>query len=245
MKHKLTFIFISLMTLFMSLNISAKANTADEILKQMVSSYGGTEALEKLNTPYQQIWHLNATARNAQGNDLRSIDLPEKLQIELSYPNSSETRILFGNQGLKIYNDTKQVKAEGPGLDAMRLQRMRLYNPLLLEEKASEIKVSEAGGRYILTLSEQGLTTDYHVNKQSHLIEIVVGTLQMGGMPMQFRTEYHDFKMEAGVILPHREIKYAGNVNTAVLTLLATHFTDDVEERTQLDSISTPKQAYN
>ncbi len=245
MKHKLTLIFISLMALFISLNLSAKENSANEILEQMISSYGGAEALEKLNTPYQQIWHLDATAKNKQGNDLRNIELPEKLQVKLTYPDSSETRILFGDQGLKIYNETKQVKAEGPGLDAMRLQRMRLYNPLLLKERAKNITVSENGGRYVLTLTEQGLTTDYHVNKNSHLIEIVIGTLQMGGMSMQFRTEYHDFKMEASVIMPHREVKYAGSVNTAELTLLATQFTDDVEELTQLDAIATPKQAYN
>jgi len=229
MKHKLTLVFISLLTLCMSSNLSAKTNTVDKVLEQMVSSYGGVDALEKLNTPYQQIWHLNAVARNAQGNDLRSIALPEKLQIELTYPNSSETRILFGDQGLKIYNDTKQVRAEGPGLAAMRLQRMRLYSPLMLQERAADITLSEKDGRYRLTLTENGLVTDYHVNKKTHLIEIVIGTLKMSGMAMQFRTEYHDYKMENGVMLPHREIKYAGNVNTAVLTLLATHFADTEE----------------
>lgn len=65
---------------------------------------------------------------------------------------------------------------------------------------------------------------EYFVNKKTHLIDIVVGTLQMGGASMQFKTEYHDYKMEKGVMLPHREIKYAGNVNTAVLTLLETSF---------------------
>ena len=51
MKHKLALIVISLMALFMSSNPSAKTNTADEVLEQMISSYGGAEALEKLNTP--------------------------------------------------------------------------------------------------------------------------------------------------------------------------------------------------
>lgn len=226
MKQKLALIFISLMALLMSSNLSAKTTTADQILEQMISSYGGADALEKLNTPYQQIWHLNAVARNKQGNDLRSIALPEKLQVELTYPDSSETRILFGDQGLKIYNDTKQVRAEGPGLDAMRLQRMRLYNPLMLKERAANITLSEKDGRYRLTLAENGLATDYYVNKKTHLIEIVIGTLKMNSMSMQFRTEYQDYKMEDGVMLPHREIKYAGNVNTAVLTLLATRFAD-------------------
>jgi len=224
MKRQLTLIIVSLITLFMSLNVSAEVDTADNILEQMISSYGGAKALKKLNAPYQQIWHLNATARNKQGNDLRNIELPEKLQVKLTYPDSSETRILFGDQGLKIYNETKQVKAEGPGLDAMRLQRMRLYNPLLLKERAKNIAVSENANHYVLTLTEQGLTTDYYVNKNSHLIEIVIGTLQMRGMSMQFRTEYHDFKKEADVVMPHREIKYAGNVNTATLKLLATRF---------------------
>jgi len=230
MKHKHALALFSLITLLVSLNLSANTNTADEILEQMISSYGGAESLEKLNKPYKQIWHLNAVAKNAQGNDLRSIDLPDKLKVELTYPNSSETRILFGDQGLKIYNDTKQVKAEGPGLDAMRLQRMRLYNPLMLKERATKLKLSEKNGRYCLSLNENGLVTDYHVNKETHLIDIVIGTLQMGGMTMQFRTEYHDYKMEEGVMLPHREIKYAGNVNTAILTLLATRFSNGTDK---------------
>ncbi len=227
MKHKLALVYISLITLFISLNLSANSSSADTVVKQMISSYGGAEALEKLNNPYQQIWRLNAIAKNTQGNDLRNIALPEKLQVELTYPDSSETRILFGDHGLKIYNDTRQVKAEGPMLDSMRLQRMRLYSPLMLQERIANITLSEKDGRYCLTLKENGLVTDYHVNKKTHLIEMVIGTLQMGGMTMQFRTEYHDYKAKEGVMLPHREIKYAGNVNTAVLTLLATRFVDD------------------
>jgi len=230
MKHKFRLIYISLVTLFVSLNLSANTNPVEKIVAQMISSYGGAEALEKLNNPYQQIWRLNAIARNTQGNDLRSIALPEKLQVELTYPDSSETRILIGDQGLKIYDDTKQVKAEGPMLDSMRLQRMRLYNPLILQEQIASITLSEKNGRYCLTLSESGLVTNYHVNKKTHLIEVVIGTLQMGGMTMQFRTEYNDYKASDGVMLPHQEVKYAGNVNTAVLTLLATHFTEESDD---------------
>ena len=230
MKHKLALIYISLITLLLSLNLSANTTSADKVVQQMISSYGGTEALEKLNNPYQQIWRLNAIAKNTHGNDLRNIALPEKLQVELTYPDSSETRILFGDQGLKIYNDTKQVRAEGPMLDSMRLQRMRLYNPLMLQERVANITLSEKEGRYCLTLKENGLVTDYHVNKETHLIEVVIGTLQMGGMTMQFRTEYNDYKAKEGVMLPHQEIKYAGSVNTAILTLLATRFINDSDD---------------
>jgi len=247
MKHKLTLVYISLITLLLvSLNLSANTLSADKILEQMVSSYGGAEALKKLNSPYQQIWHLNAVARNAQGNDLRNIALPDKLKVKLTYPGSSETRILFGDQGLKIYNDTKQVKAEGPMLDAMRLQRMRLYNPLMLQERAANIALSERNGRYCLTLNEHGLVMDYHVNKETYLIETVVGTLKMRGMSMQFRTKYNDYRMEQGVMLAHQEIKYAGNVNTAVLTLLATRFLDDSNEVQKIveSNLASEKNQY-
>ncbi len=225
MKQPFVLIGISLAALLASFSLSARTAPADEIIQRMISSYGGTEALEKLNHPYQQIWRLDAIAKNTRGNDLRSIALPEQLQVELTYPDSSETRILFGDQGLKIYNRTKQVKAEGPMLDAMRLQRMRLYHPLMLQERLAHIRLSETEGHYRLTLKERGLVTDYYVDKERYLIETVVGRLQIAGAAMQFRTEYSDYRRHEGVMLAHREIKYAGSVNTAVLTLLATRFT--------------------
>jgi len=221
MKHKLNLLLFYLIILLTPLNIYANTN---ELLDQMISSYGGAKTLEKLNRPYKQIWQLNAVSRHAQGNDTRHIELPEKLEVELTYPNNSETRILVGDQGLKIYDKTRKEEAKGPALDAMRLQRMRLYSPLMLKNKIANIKLSEKNNYYCLTLTEGDLIAEYFVNKQTHMIDIVIGTLQMGEMKMQFKTEYHDYKMEDGVMLPHREIKYAGNVNTAVLTLQETSF---------------------
>ncbi|MEJ2691917.1 MAG: hypothetical protein P8166_02400 [Candidatus Thiodiazotropha sp.] len=224
MKHKITLLLFSLAILLTSLNTSAGTNSANDLLDQMISSYGGAKTLEKLNRPYNQVWQLDAVSRNAKGNDKRYIALPDVLKVELTYPHNSETRILEGDQGVKIYDKTKHVDAKGPALDAMRLQRMRLYNPLLLKQRAANIKLSEKDGHYCLTLSEGGLIAEYFVNKQTNLIDTVIGTLQMGGRKMQFRTEYQDYKMEDGVMLPHREVKYAGSVNTAVLTLVETSF---------------------
>ena len=227
MKHKITLLLFSLAILLTSLNTSASTDSANDLIDQMISSYGGAKTLEKLNKPYKQVWQLNAVSRNAKGNDTRYIALPNKLKVELTYPNNSETRILDGNQGIKIYDKSKHVEAKGPALDAMRLQRMRLYSPLLLKNRVADIKLSDKNDHYCLTLSEGGLIAEYFVNKQTNLIDTVIGTLQMGGKKMQFRTEYQDYKMEEGVMLPHQEIKYAGNVNTAVLTLLETSFNAD------------------
>jgi len=224
MKHKITLLLFSLTILLTSLNSSAGADSANDLLSQMISSYGGAKTLEKLNRPYKQVWQLNAVSRNAHGNDTRYIELPDKLKVELTYPHNSEIRILDGDHGSKIYDKTKHVEAKGPALDAMYLQRMRLYSPLLLKDRVANIKLSEKNDHYCLTLTEGGLIAEYFVNKQTHMIDTVIGTLQMGVKKMQFRTEYGDYKMEHGVMLPHQEIKYAGNVNTAVLTLLETSF---------------------
>jgi len=196
-----------------------------QVLKQMVEHYGGQAALEKLNAPYRQQWDLIAMTSKEKGTDQRTISLPQMLTIELTYPSKSEKRILDGDKGEKIYNKTQHVMARGPGLMAMKLQRMRLYNPLLLQRRVAEISVTEeSNGYYRLTLHEGGLTTDYYVNRQTLLIDKVTGTLTMNGASMTFLTEYHDYKAVEGVMLPHKEIKFAGNINTAVLTLRETHF---------------------
>ncbi|MCF6282977.1 MAG: hypothetical protein L3J28_12375 [Candidatus Polarisedimenticolaceae bacterium] len=211
--------------LLSSAPISAEP-TITEILDQMIASYGGTEALAKLNKPYEQEWALTAIARNnEQGSDHRTIDLPNRLKIELTYPSKSETRILDGAKGEKIYDKTNHREAKGPGLDAMRLQRMRLYNPLLLKQHAAEIQADfQVEGYYRLGLREDNIVTIYFVNRESLLIDKVKGTLNMGGISMSFLTLYRDYKAVDGVMMAHREVKFAGQVNTAELTLISTRF---------------------
>jgi hypothetical protein len=47
----------------------------------------------------------------------------------------------------------------------------------------------------------------------------VVGTLSVNGATMQFVTEYSEFSMVDGVLVHHRENKFVGGMNTAVLRL--------------------------
>ncbi len=211
--------------LLTSIPVSANPSTA-EILDKMVASYGGAAALEKLNAPYKQEWALTAIARNNEkGSDHRTIDLPNKLKIELTYPSKSETRILDGAKGVKIYDQKNRRQATGPGLDAMRLQRMRLYNPLLLKQRQAEIQINfQDKDYYLLGLREENIFTLYYVNRKSLLIDKVKGTLSMGGMSMSFLTQYSDYKKVEGVMMAHKEVKFAGKVNTAELRLINTQF---------------------
>ena len=47
----------------------------------------------------------------------------------------------------------------------------------------------------------------------------VVGTLSINGATMQFVTEYSEFANVDGVLIPHRENKFVGGMNTAILRL--------------------------
>ncbi len=193
------------------------------ILDRMVEVYGGGEALSKAAS-YIQKWRVVRAADGVEGSDYRRVTLPDRLYIELRYPDRSETRILEGEVGIKIYNGSGKRQVSGPMLDAMKAQLMRLYTPLQLKEFSDDIRVEHKEGEYILTLVKGGVECDYHVDPKNFHIVKTVGRLKMGPQTMQFATLYKDFSKVDGVLMPHTEIKYAGDVNTATNRLLSTRY---------------------
>jgi hypothetical protein len=166
-----------------------------------------------------QEWDLLALTRNQQGSDKRSVRLPEQLKVELTYPNKQETRVLNGDAGYAIFDDRAPAAASAMQTSAMRLQLMRLYSPLTLRDKRDALELSPGDGYLTLTLREHGLQADYVVSSDSWHIVKVVGQLSVNGAAMQFVTEYSEFSMVDGVLVHHRENKYVGGMNTAVLRL--------------------------
>ena len=112
----------------------------------------------------------------------------------------------------------------------MRLQLMRLYSPLVLQEKRNLMSVTQEDGFCALSLVENGLRVDYLVNQETWIIEKVVGTMMVNGSQMRFRTEYSDFSFRDGVLVHGKENKFAGGVNTAVLTLRNITLNADLED---------------
>ena len=210
---------ILIITLMMfSPGLVAEALDRDTVLDRLVASYGGEENLRKLDSVVQE-WDMVALMSKRHGTDVRSIHAPEQLRVELSYPDRSETRILDGEDGWVVFRESGPVKATPPQRDAMRLQLMRLYSPLVLRENSEAVTLVNEGDYCALSLVEHGVQADYLVNKETWRIEKVAGNLTMGGRPMQFLTEYSEFEFVDGVLVHQRENKYAGEVNTAVLQL--------------------------
>lgn len=206
---------------FYAIPTSAENIKIEHLLDKMIKAYGGEANLKKLYT-YKQTWKLHSVVSDEDGFDNRSVALPDKLRVELSYFTHNEHRILNKENGLKIHNRATKEKVKSPALDAMKLQRMRLYHPLLLKNRKANSSVITNDDFHVISLTENNLLTNYYINPTTFMIDIVIGHLNAGGMSMEFKTLYSDFRKIDGVVLPHQEKKFAGATNTAVLNLKKT-----------------------
>jgi len=212
---RLALIFLSLT--FSSI-VYSQALDLDTVLERIIHSYGGEENLRQLDSQIQE-WDVVALMSNRHGTDVRAVRAPDQLRVDLTYPGKSETRIVDGEKGYVIYDGAPAKMAVQPQRDAMRLQLMRLYSPLVLRGKLDSLSLTVEGDSCALTLLEHGVRVDYMVNTDNWRIEKVVGSQAIKGTVFQFLTEYSKFAFRDGVLMHERENKYAGGVNTAVLQL--------------------------
>ena len=198
--------------------VNAGTESLTNALDHMIAAYGGEANLRKLDSMVQE-WDLLALTRNQQGTDKRSIHLPAQLKVELTYPDKLETRILDGNAGYAIFDDREPAAASDMQRSAMQLQLMRFYTPLTLRDRIDALSLSNGDGYLALTLREDGLQAEYFVDTETWHIVKVIGTMTINGATMRFVTEYSEFQYVEGVLIHHRENKFVGRMNTAVLRL--------------------------
>ena len=200
------------------------------VLDQLVQSYGGENNLRKIDSMIQE-WDLTALMGNRQGTNTRGVRIPDQLRLELSYPQKSETQILNGDTAYVILKGAAPKKVSGLRRDAMQLQLMRLYSPLILRNKIDSLNLIEQEGMLALTLTEKGVQAHYMINRENWHIEKVAATLEMNGKEIQFLTEYSDFTVIEGVLVHQKENKFAKGVNTAVLKLRQITFDASFEDK--------------
>lgn len=210
------------MTLFFFGVANAKELDKRLIINEMISSYGGEEKLLQLLS-YKQTWNIEFMTSDSSGFDHREIKMPDYLRTEIVYPERTEVRILSKDSAKKIFSG-KITPIKGPMINAVKLQLMRIYNPLVLKSKLNNLSVSQNSKQYIFELENGDMKVEYIVSKRTLFIEKTIGRLQMGPRKMQFITKYDDYKSLNGVMLPHKETKFVGSMNTAVMILKKTDF---------------------
>lgn len=213
----------SRIALFFVLSIASsmacsQSHDMDAVMGRVIAAYGGEANLRKLQSQVQK-WDMLAVRSHRPGTDVRTIRAPDQLKVELTYPDKTETRIFDREESYVRFSGRPIKAAVDAQRDAMRLQLMRLYSPLLLRDKLDALTMTMDNGYYILSLFEHGVSVDYVVNAETWRIEKVIGTLPIMGSTMQFLTEYSDFTMRDGVLIHQQEKKYAGGHNTALLQL--------------------------
>lgn len=212
-----SYVFKSFLLVALSFSIfsCSSGGGASGVVNSMIEAYGGEENLKQLNS-YSQLWVMDALAKQDTGNDVRYIVQPERLRVELFYSKSSaEQRIINGNKGFNSMQGGSKNEAKGPQLSAMKIQRARMYTALTLKLKIESLTHRQEEGYNILSLKEGEITTNYYVNVETNLIDKVVGSMSMGGRNMEFVTEYSDYKEVKGVMIAHKENKFAMGMNTA------------------------------
>jgi len=207
-----------------------RASDVQTVLDQLINTYGGEKNLRRMDSMVQE-WDMTALMGNRQGTDTRYIRAPDQLRVELNYPMKSETRVLNSETAFVLFEGTEPQEVSGMQRDAMRLQLMRLYSPLMLRNKIESVSLTEEGGLLALSLVENGLHVHYMINTENWHIEKVAGSLLMNGNEIQFLTEYSDFKVIEGILVHQKENKFAGGMNTAVLQLRKITFDASIEDR--------------
>lgn len=218
-----TYLILFLALLLSPLSTQARDTELEAVLDQLVDNYGGVENLRKMDNMVQS-WDMVALMGNRHGTDTRSVSVPGRLRAELDYGDRSETRILNHGEGYYEFSGKAPVAVSGIQRDAMQLQLMRLYSPLVLRNKIDSLTRVEHGELLALSLTEQGVKVHYLVNTQNWRIEKAAGVLTVNGHEVQFLTEYSDFETIDGVLMHRKENKFASGVNTAVLQLREVKF---------------------
>ena len=212
------FLVAASLLFFVSVTTHAESLDIDALLDRLIRAYGGEANLHKLDSQVQ-LWDFVALTSKRHGTDVRALEAPDKLRVQLIYPDKREVRIINGSASFASFGGEPEAAVGRPQSDAMRLQLMRLYSPLVLREKRDALSLEVEGGNYVLTLFEHGVRVDYLVNSKTWRIEKVVGGLAIKGQEFRFVTEYSDFAFRDGVLVHQKENKFAGATNTAILQL--------------------------
>lgn len=195
-----------------------KTNDAqvETIVSAIIDAYGGEKALRSIRG-YRMKGEQLAVQSHATIRVDRWFGRPDRLRLDLSYPDHHEIRFTDGERGWAGSSASNVRPANPLKLQAMRLQTARLDPPLRLLERLDEVdrRAPDGEGRIVLRLPiDSDMYIDYHIDPKTHRVERM--SMWMPGPPeMVFAADYEQFHEIEGVLIPFREMTYAGSTVTS------------------------------
>jgi hypothetical protein len=185
------------------------------VIAGVVDAYGGEKAMRAVNG-----FHASGDQWAAQLDQPihaeRWFARPDRLRLDLAYPDHHEIRLTHGTDGWSGSSPDHLTPANPMKLQAMRLQTARLDIPLRLLELHDKVEArgNDSSDRIVLRLPvDSALYIEYHVDPKTYYITKV--TTGMTSPEMQFDADYSEFQKVGGVLVPFHEVTYAGGTMTS------------------------------
>ena len=200
----------------------ATSDAPNALIERVIQEYGGRAALDRVQA-YRAEGNVVAAIQGRKGPTVRLFARPNRLRVEIHYPDAPETRIAIGSLGWRGKGSSIQP-ATGPMLDAMLLQAARAAVPWILADRAGEARSTaprQENGHLLQGVEiaiADSLMLRVWVDPSSGRVVHSQGALERGPMHTTFETSYSDFRTVDGVLFPFREENFAGGQPTGTTT---------------------------
>ena len=196
---------------------AAEQDTASlALVTKIVQAYGGAPVIERITSVNAQ-GDIIALMRGMHGSYQRWFARPRMLRVETTYPNSSETRLLNGDQAWSSNSGKWMRAATDPGYVAMVYQYKQLDLPYGLLKGSYNLRhlgtenVGDKATEVMALWDDEGSKLQVNVDPASYYIVRVTGYIAVPGAgSTTLAVEFSDFRPVEGLPMPFRIHNYAG-----------------------------------
>lgn len=209
---------------------AADAESLDALLAKVATAYGG----ETLREGAKAIRHTGVTysnMRKMEGRIIRTYQAPDRLRIEIQYPDAEELRILNGPHAWK-----REQQMSKPFRDAQLLQAVRMALPWNLFQARSQLRdlgVHKHGDDLLHMLElpmSDSLVVKVAIDPESGRIVRSIGSVAGSMGLMEFGTAYEDFRTQDGRLYAATERHYVDGQPTGHTRIEHVEFLDTLPE---------------
>jgi hypothetical protein len=210
---------------------AADVETLDDLLAKVTSAYGGgtarlgPKAVRQTGVTYSNM-------RRMEGRIMRAFLAPDRLRIEIQYPDTEELRILNGPHAWK-----REQQMSQPFRDAQLLQAVRMALPWNLLQSQSQLRdlgIQKHGDGQMLHMLElpmgDSLVIKVGIEPESGRIVRSLGSVAGSMGVMEFGTAYEDFRTQDGRLYAATERHFVAGQPTGHTRIEHVEFLDTLPE---------------